>query len=255
MRLRLWQEQAEDPKLRVCPYSGTLITCRMALSGEIEDDHILPFAITLDDSAANRVLVTREMNRRKARQSPFDAFGHTDIWPGIQQNIAHLPLNKRWRFAPDALDRVAETGDFLARHRPDSAIVARLARMYLEGLAPGRVWSVPGRLTAMLRSHLGLDGDAVLGRGGRRKDRTDHRHNAIDAIVVGLTDRGLLQRVSGASRRGADEGRRVIGTLDPPWEGFVADVARTVCGFRSKSATCSGMKSAAGSDLKSAVPI
>jgi CRISPR-associated endonuclease Csn1 len=231
MRLRLWQEQAEDPKLRVCPYSGTLITCRMALSGEIEDDHILPFAITLDDSAANRVLVTREMNRRKARQSPFDAFGHTDIWPGIQQNIAHLPLNKRWRFAPDALDRVAETGDFLARHLTDSAIVARLARMYLEGLAPGRVWSVPGRLTAMLRSHLGLDGDAVLGRGGRRKDRTDHRHNAIDAIVVGLTDRGLLQRVSGASRRGADEGRRVIGTLDPPWEGFVADVARTVRGI------------------------
>ena len=27
------------------------------------------------------------------------------------------------------------------------------------------------------------------------------------------------------------------------------------CGFRSKSATCSGMKSAADSDLKSAVPI
>ena len=28
-----------------------------------------------------------------------------------------------------------------------------------------------------------------------------------------------------------------------------------ICGFRSKSATCSGMKSAADSDLKSAVPI
>jgi predicted RNase H-like nuclease (RuvC/YqgF family) len=36
---------------------------------------------------------------------------------------------------------------------------------------------------------------------------------------------------------------------------FVEPLGATACGFRSKSATCSGMKSAADSDLKSAVPI
>jgi hypothetical protein len=42
-----------------------------------------------------------------------------------------------------------------------------------------------------------------------------------------------------------------------PLQFVVADRRRDRprCGFRSKSATCSGMKSAADSDLKSAVPI
>jgi hypothetical protein len=43
-------------------------------------------------------------------------------------------------------------------------------------------------------------------------------------------------------------------TAETPWA-FYADLEGSVCGFRSKSATCSGMKSAADSDLKSAVPI
>lgn len=225
MRLRLWQEQASDPKNRICPYTGTLITCRTALSEAIEEDHILPFMATLDDSAANRMLVTREANRSKAKKSPFEAFGHTPEWPQILERVALLPPNKRWRFQPDAMEKFAKDGDFLARHLTDSATIARWAKDYLEVLAPGHVWSTPGRLTSLVRQALGLTSAAVLGRGGERKERDDHRHHAIDAVVVALTDRGLLKRMTDAAKLAADRGQRLIAELKPPWEGFVADVA------------------------------
>lgn len=228
MRVRLWEEQAKDPKDRVCPYTGRLITLRMALSDEVEEDHILPFARSLDDSAANRVLVMREANRRKARRSPYEAFGADPDWQSIQENVVHLPASKRWRFEPDAMSRFAKDGDFLARHLTDSATIARLARMYLEVLAPGKVWSTPGRLTALLRAKLGMNSDRILGKGGQRKDRTDHRHHAIDAVVVALTDRRLLQLVSTAAGRSDDGRNRLIGSLAEPWPGFVDEVARAV---------------------------
>ena len=228
MRLRLWEEQARRVEDRCCPYTGTLITARMALSDQVEEDHILPFALTLDDSAANRVLVTREANRRKARRTPNDAFGHTAEWHAILERSRLLPPEKRWRFQPDALARFAENGDFLARHLADSATIAQWAVAYLDVLSPGKVRSVPGRLTAMLRRALGLDSKAVLGRGGARKDRTDHRHHAVDAVVVALTDRGLLKRVTDAAKRAEGGGERLLAGVKPPWDEFVADVAARV---------------------------
>jgi CRISPR-associated endonuclease Csn1 len=231
IRLRLWEEQAADPQQCVCPYTGTLITARMALSDAVEEDHILPFAVSPDDSTANRVLVMREANRQKARRTPFEAFGHTSQWAEIQKNIDALPANKRWRFAPDAMKKLAADGDFLARHLTDSATIARLVRMYLEVLAPGKVWSTPGRLTALIRAKLGLNSDVVLGKGGPLKNRVDQRHHAIDAVVVALTDRGLLQRVSRAAAYSEAARGRLIDALGEPWPGFVSEIARAVRGI------------------------
>jgi CRISPR-associated endonuclease Csn1 len=221
-RYRLWQEQARDPKDRCCPITGTLIGIEKLFSAEIEEDHILPFALTLDDSNANRVLVTREANRRKARQAPFEAFGASPTWPEILKRVALLPPAKRWRFGEDALAKwMGEGQDFLARHLTDSAYLARLARLYLRCICdPDRVWTVPGRLTALVRDAQGLN--SVLGRGGARKDRTDHRHHAVDALAVGLTDRSLLQRVSAAARRAAEVDRRLLADMEEPWPGFAA---------------------------------
>jgi len=224
MRLRLWDEQASDPKNRVCPYTGTAITPRMALSDAIEEDHLLPKAVTLDDSAANRVLVTREANRMKARRTPFEAFGSSPDWPRILERAALLPPQKRWRFQPDALAQFSRNGDFLARHLTDSATIARWATAYLDVLAPGRVWSTPGRLTSLVRHALGLTPQAVLGKGGARKERDDHRHHAIDAVVVALTDRSLLWRMTLAVKRAEERGERFIVAFDPPWPGFVEEV-------------------------------
>jgi len=227
--LRLWHEQSGDPKERVCPYTGERISLARLFSGEVEADHILPFAITLDDSFANRVVVLREANRRKSRQTPHQAFGASPEWPEIVQRAAQLPGNKAWRFAPDALQKwQGEHGDFLARHLTDSAYLARLARLYLRAVCdpdPDHVYVVPGRLTSLLRHSLGLNSATLLGKGGARKERNDHRHHAIDALTIGLVDRSLLQRVATAAGRAQDRGRRLLDDLGEPWPGFTAAAA------------------------------
>ncbi len=227
--MRLWEDQARDPKERVCPYTGERISIERLFSGQFEEDHILPFAITLDDSFNNRVLVTREANRRKARQTPFDAFHAAPEWADIQARAKLLPQAKAWRFGPDALKKwQGESGDFLARHLTDSAYIARLMRPYLRTICDDRqLWFVPGRLTALLRQGLGLNSASLLGKGSARKERTDHRHHAIDALTVGLIDRSMLQRVATAARRGEEAGR-LMEKLDEPWTGFVAEAAGAI---------------------------
>ncbi len=228
MRLRLWEEQATDCKNRVCPYSGRIITARAALSEEIEEDHVLPFATTLDDGAANRILVTREANRAKSHQTPHAAFGASADWPAILERAALLPAEKRWRFQPDALEKFARNGDFLARHLTDSATIARWAVEYLDVLCPGNVWSTRGRLTDLLRRALGLSPAALLGKEGERKSRLDQRHHAIDAVVVALIDSSLLQRLTRAAQRADAVGERLLAEFDPPWDGFVDQVRRAL---------------------------
>ena len=231
--MRLWVEQAADPKERVCPYTGEWIGIERLFSGEVEEDHILPFALTLDDSFKNRVLAMRDANRRKARQTPYDAFGASPDWPAIKARAAALPGGKAWRFAPDAMAKwQGEHRDFQARLLTDSAYLSRLTALYRRAICdPRRIWGVPGRLTAMLRGSLGLNSATLLGKGGARKERTDHRHHAIDALTVGLIDRSLLQRVSTAARRAQETGRRLLDDLEEPWPGFVAEAAQRVRGI------------------------
>lgn len=224
-RLRLLDEQADDPKNRCCPYTGEIITPALALSEKVEIDHILPRALTLDDSMANKILVMRAANRIKGRRAPYDAFAHMPEWPDILTRAALLPKQKSWRFGPDALAKFADEENFLARHLTDSAMIARWAVFYLEVLAPGKVWSVPGRLTGLLRHSLGLNSQTLLGKGGAIKDRTDHLHHAIDAVVVALTSRSMLKRMSDAARRAEGTDGRLVVAMEPPWVGFVAQVA------------------------------
>ncbi|MBB4284321.1 type II CRISPR RNA-guided endonuclease Cas9 [Roseospira goensis] len=218
LRLRLWEELSRDPTRRCCVYSGRPISRALLFSPEVEVEHILPFRRTLDNGAANKTVSLREWNRLKGNRSPWEAFhGHPD-WSAILARAQDLPGNKRWRFEPDAMDRFEGEQDFLARQLTDTQYLARRTAEYLgclyakdEGV---RVWVTPGRLTAMLRGKWGLDG---LLSDHNRKTRTDHRHHAIDAFVVGCTDRGLLNRVA----RAADETRpRLIEDMPAPWPAF-----------------------------------
>jgi len=198
----------------------------MLFSPEVEMEHLLPFSKSLDDGAANKVVSLRSANRDKGDRSPFEAFGTSPPpydWPAIALRAGELPPNKRWRFAPDAMDRLKREGDFLARHLNDTGYLARMARTYLGHVSgPDSVSVVPGRLTALLRAKWALNqllSDANL------KNRTDHRHHAIDAVVVGVTDHGLLQRVARASEASRE---RLIDTMPEPWDGFRDEVAARV---------------------------
>lgn len=234
-RLKLWEELNRENVLdRRCVYSGQQISAKMLFSDAVEVDHILPFDATLDDSNANKILCLREWNRRKRKMSPFKAWGHTDLWPEIAARAAHLPREKRWRFEPDAMKRFTEESGFIARHLVDTQYMSRLAREYLEALYPEKgegsshVWASPGRMTALVRRKLGLDqgmlGDENIAGG---KNRLDHRHHAIDAAVVAIIDRSLLQEIARASGQEGEDGRERV-MVPPPWENFREDLRRVV---------------------------
>ncbi|MEM7524231.1 MAG: type II CRISPR RNA-guided endonuclease Cas9 [Pseudomonadota bacterium] len=224
MVLRLWEDLGEDPMKRFCPYSGQRISASMLFDGSCDVDHILPFSRTLDDGFANRTLCLKEKNRAKANNAPWEAFGDTADWPSIAANLKNLPENKRWRFAPDAMTKFEEQRGFLDRALVDTQYLSRVARAYLDALftTGGHVWVVPGRLTEMLRRHWGLNSLLSDGNGAvKAKNRTDHRHHAIDAAVIAATDRSLVQRIAKAAGRDEVAGaEQVAADTMPPWEGF-----------------------------------
>ena len=228
--LRLWEElNPNDAAHRFCPYTGKQISAGMLFSGECDVDHILPYSRTLDDSTSNRTLCLREANREKRNQSPWEAWGGTAKWARIEENLKYLPDAKRWRFAPDAMAKYEGERGFLDRALVDTQYLSRIAREYLDALFTegGHVWVVPGRLTEMLRRHWGLNSlltDKDRGA-GKSKNRLDHRHHAIDAAVIGATDRGLIQKIAQLSGQNRENGlEEFAASVSPPWETFRTDI-------------------------------
>lgn len=228
--LKLWEElNPANVCDRRCIYTGKQISIEMLFSDAVEIDHILPFAGTLDDSNANKIVCIREANRDKRKRSPYEAWGHTEKWDDIASRAARLPKSKRWRFEPDAMHKFEDMGGFLSRHLVDTQYLSRLAREYLASLYPksgegsGHVWVSPGRLTEMVRRKLGLNDllpDHNFGGGANQhKNRLDHRHHAIDAVVIAVVDRAMLQSIAHASGQDGAEGRERI-IIPEPWKGF-----------------------------------
>ncbi len=239
MRLRLYEELEALGKC--CAYTGKHIPLSDLFTDKVEVDHILPFSRTLDDSYSNKVLCMREANRDKGNQTPYEKF-HTSPdsydWEEISKRAAELPPNKTWRFGPDAMERYEkEEGGFLARQLTDTQYISRLAKGYLSAIYPGgkasNVWVIPGRLTADLRWQWGLD-SVLHGHNeeiseAQKKNRHDHRHHAIDAIVVACTDIGMLQRAARQARKNEEKfDERLMAGVAEPWAGFRDDVANSV---------------------------
>jgi CRISPR-associated endonuclease Csn1 len=217
LRLRLHDELiSADPMSAACVYTGQCIARSQVFSEDIEVDHILPFAVSLDDGIANKVLCYRASNQEKGKRSPHQTWGgEADRYEEILRRAENLPPNKRWRFDADAMDRLRRDGDFLKRQLTDTAYLSKVARQYLQCVCnPDEVYAIPGRLTGFLRRKWGLNKLLSI---GDWKNRNDHRHHTIDAVVAAVTDHSLLQRVSAAA---AHSRHRLIEEMPPPWDGF-----------------------------------
>ncbi len=235
MLLRLWEELGSDVMKRNCPYTGRRICIGMIFDGSCDVDHILPYSRTLDDSFSNRTLCLREANREKRNRTPWEAWGGTDRWNDIEANLCNLDeKTKRWRFGPEAMTRFEGERNFLDRALVDTQYLSRIARSYLDTLYDGsdgknHVWVVPGKLTEMLRRHWGLNLLLTDRNAGatKEKNRTDHRHHAVDAAVIAAIDRGLVKRISDAAGKNEAaglSGEKVARSTPEPWDGFSRDI-------------------------------
>lgn len=218
LKVSLWMELSENELDRRCVYSGRQISATDLFTPKVEIDHILPKSRTYDDSSANKILCVNEANRYKGERSPFEAFGNSDNgydWSGIVSRAQSLPDNKKKRFLKDAMARFDDQEEVLARMLNDTRYMSRIAMKYMYYICgSANVWVVTGRHTHMLRGKWGLNN--ALGN-GEEKDRTDHRHHAIDAFVIGLTSRSLIKHLADSIRRSED---RFIENIEPPFSGF-----------------------------------
>jgi len=236
LRLQLWDELGDLPRL--CPYTGQPISITSLFSSNIEIEHILPFSRTLDNSPANKTVAFRKANRLKANLSPSEAATrHPDVIDrkAMQDRVrlSGMPANKRWRFEDDAMERYENEEQFLARQLNETQYLSRLARAFLSTLFASKdetghgrqnVWVVPGRMTSLLRNRYAVN----LGT-SNRKSRDDHRHHAIDAAVIGVLDRSLIQRIASISaKREADGVDRLLADLEPPYPAFREQILNRV---------------------------
>lgn len=232
-RMQLWVElNPKDVVNRRCPYTGEQISIERLLSEDVEIEHILPFSMTLDDSLNNKTVSLRRANRDKGNRTPFQAFGEQVVagydYAAILERAAHMPKDKAKRFAADGYERwLREDKDFLARALNDTAYLSRIAKEYLTLVCPdNRVRVIPGRMTALLRGKFGLN--HLLSRSDA-KNRHDHRHHALDAAVVAVTDQGLLQRFAQASASAREKRlERLVEAMPLPWPMYRQHVERAL---------------------------
>lgn len=224
-KLILWEELSFDPADRRCPYSGVQISAQMVLGDQVEIEHILPFSKTLDDSLNNKTVAMRQANRIKGNRTPWEARDDFEAqgWPvaAMLDRAEQMPKNKRYRFGEEGYQKWlkgTEDGDgkgFLARALNDTRYLSRVAREYLSLICPQDTRVIPGQMTAMLRAKFGLND--ILGLDGE-KNRNDHRHHAVDACVIAVTDQGMLQRFAQASASTRDRQlNRLVDDMPLPW--------------------------------------
>jgi CRISPR-associated endonuclease Csn1 len=190
IKFKLWLDQKE-----VCIYSGKSISMSDLWNGNVDIDHILPLSQTLDDSYANKVVAFRSENALKSNRTPYQAFGaDLNKWEGIMTRAFKLSANKGRKIKLNDKEYIQFIGENLeARLLNDTRYISRFAKEYLKSICKN-VDVSNGTLTHYLRKLWGLN--SILDEVTNTKNRDDHRHHSIDAVVVALTTKSQLQALS-----------------------------------------------------------
>ena len=227
----LWEEAG-----RQCLYCGQSIEEEQCLrEGGMEVEHIIPKSVLYDDSYGNKTCACRRCNKEKGNRTALEyirAKGwEAEYMDRINERLKEKKISyskhQRLRWLKEDIP-----SDFLERQLRLTQYISRQAMAILQqGIR--RVSASEGGVTARLRSLWGYDDilhtlnldryDSMgeterVSREGetteklRIKDwskRKDHRHHAIDALVVASTRQGYIQRlnrVSSESEREAMSG-------------------------------------------------
>ena len=211
LKYRLWKEQKG-----ICPYSGECIGKERLFSSDVEIDHILPYSRIPDDSYMNKVVCLAGENRDKRDATPHEKWSDDDErYEQILQRVRALPLPKRRKFEQEEIN----LDDFISRQLNETRYISREVKNYLRPLVVNseKIQVSTGQTTAILRRAWDLE-----------KDRADHWHHAIDAIVIALTSRSLFHRIaSTAADKQAVLGQRRF-DFSVPWEGFASEVTERI---------------------------
>lgn len=223
LKYRLWRDQDG-----LCAYSTRPISLSVLFSPEIEIDHILPYSESLDDSYMNKVVCFVEENRFKGQRTPIDAFGKSEQpWNQITQAVTKwVKKDRRLAVKKDKFFMTAadvQKRDFLSSQLNDTRYIGKLALEYLQTLGI-EITVSKGATTAWVRHQWYLN--SLLSDSGE-KERTDHRHHALDAAVIACVNRrfynALVKTAKQLEQQKSQLEMRDL-VIDPPWPNLRTDL-------------------------------
>lgn len=262
-RLKLWEEAGCE-----CIYCGHSINKEDLLSGAgVEVEHIIPKSVLYDDSMSNKTCSCRKCNKEKNNLTAFEYI--QSLGPEkIEEFTARLdrlhkdhrlPFQKKLRLL---LTQEAIPDDFIERHlRQTQYITSKAIELLRSGFR--HVQPSEGGVTATLRHLWGYDNIlkslayeryASLGKARREETsgkseqeqevhiddwskRLDHRHHAIDALVVACTQPSFIQRVNSASSGQVEWGYtkdKITKYPHPEWNDVSQAVAQILISHKSQ---------------------
>lgn len=225
VKYKLWLESG-----KVCPYTGQQISTTALFTDAFQIEHILPYSRSMDDSFQNKTLCERSFNKdRKGNLMPYEMLkqgrisesDYTAILERAKgfQRGGKRNVGKFKRFTLHSMPM-----DMVAQQLNDTQFLSVAAKEYLREICPNIETSV-GAATGKLRKLWGLN--SVLNPVANIKSRDDHRHHALDAIVVACTNIGMIQKLSVFNQKNI----RLTNERFPfPWSRFRLDVKEALEG-------------------------
>lgn len=218
---KLWEECK-----KTCPYTGKPISITQLFSGEVQIEHIHPWSKSLNDSFSNKTLCFADENRKKGNKTPFEYYGNDESnWAAIKERALKLFSDtKEYPTSYQKFKRFVQVkfdDDFSSRQLNDTRYISKEAKNYLSKICE-KVTVSPGQATSNLRQKWGLN--HIL-NDENAKSREDHRHHAVDALVMACTKVSYVQELSKWNRYNRNYDLK---QFPLPWESFNYDAEKAV---------------------------
>lgn len=218
-KIALWKEQNER-----CVYTGKYIDLESLLHDDnlCQIDHILPYSRSWDNSHMNKVLVYAGANQEKGNKTPFEWLGSNEHnWNLFVERVTsnpNIPYKKKLNLLNVNYDD-SDKG-FLNRNLTDTAYASTYFAkfvsenlLFAESNRKKKVITVNGAVTANVRRSMKLE-----------KDRSEHIHHAVDAMILTAIDESYIKKVSEYNKFIEVSGKKFAknkGVSFPmPWDNF-----------------------------------
>lgn len=221
-KYRLWEESGHT-----CFYCGQPVGAVEFLSGfEVEVEHVVPKSLLFDDSQSNKVCACRKCNQEKNNRTGYDfAKSKGDVFFDAyckrvdEAYRGHLISKTKRDRLMTPQNEIPD--DFIERQLRQTQYISKKSIEMLR-LICRNVYATSGSVTDFIRHNWGYDEilhslnferyqQAGLTevkefdhKGQKHSEerikewskRLDHRHHAIDALVIAMTKQSIIQRLN-----------------------------------------------------------
>jgi CRISPR-associated endonuclease Csn1 len=214
-KFKLWEEQG-----KISPYTFQPIEpiplSKLFDENLYEIEHVIPRSRFFDDSMSNKVIAERTVNQEKNNMTGYE---YMDSKGKLAEYIKFVNDNRQFSKAKrERLLAKTVPEDFITRQLKETQYITKAIVVKLKEICH-RVYVSSGAITEYLRDTWGLN-DVLqklnwskyeaAGKVYEFKDkdgrtihkirdwskRDDHRHHAIDALIVAFTRQGMIQSMN-----------------------------------------------------------